>query len=235
MSQPAAGFRAGLDSVLLGASVGEGRKSLLELGAGVGTAALVAMAHNPDLDAVLLERDAATAALATDNVARNGFNARARVLCLDVTAPGSSRLAAGVMADAYGSVIANPPYYGSGEGSSAPHPGRAAARHMDADQLDLWVRAAATSVAPRGEVIFIHRAESLPPLLGAFDRRFGGITVLPLAPRPGRPATRILIRALKGSRAPMTLLATRALHAVEGRGFAPEFEAIFRGSARLDW
>ena len=49
VSQPRHGFRAGLDSVLLGAAVASGSTSLLDLGCGVGTAALVALAHNPAL------------------------------------------------------------------------------------------------------------------------------------------------------------------------------------------
>ena len=64
MTQPAKGFRAGLDSVLLGAAVGAAAGRLLELGAGVGTAAMVALTHYPELRATLAERDAETLALA---------------------------------------------------------------------------------------------------------------------------------------------------------------------------
>ncbi len=35
--------------------------------------------------------------------------------------------------------------------------------------------------------------------------------------------------------APLTLLASRALHEAETRAFRPEFDAIFRGTARLVW
>jgi len=66
-------------------------------------------------------------------------------------------------------------------------------------------------------------------------QRFGAITVLPLTPRPGEAASRVLVRAIKGSRAPLTLLASRSLHDAQGRGFHADFDAIFRGSARLDW
>src|SRR5690606_27536905 len=47
VSQPGNGFRAGMDSVLLGAAVSPKSNSLLDLGAGAGTASLVALAHNP--------------------------------------------------------------------------------------------------------------------------------------------------------------------------------------------
>ncbi len=234
VSQPRKGFRAGLDSVLLGSAVSAGAPSLLDLGAGAGTAALVAMADLAQLSAALLEADPAMAAIAALNVEANGMTARARVLALDLTAPGQVRAAAGLAADHFGAVIANPPFFDPGRGS-APASARAGARHMDDAALDQWVKTAATHAAPGGEVIFIHVAEALPLLLAAFTRRFGAVTVLPLLPRQGEPTSRVLIRGIKGSRAPFTLLAARAMHDVAGRGFRPEFDAIFRGTARLIW
>ena len=234
VSQPRRGFRAGLDSVLLGAAVAAGSRRLLDLGAGVGTAALVALSDRPDLQATLCEADPASAELARRNLADNGFGDRADVLGLDVAAPGSVRAAAGLAADAFTSVIANPPFFDSGSGTS-PDPARAAARHMPLDALDTWLRAAATHAAPGGEAIVIHVAAALPALLAAFERRFGAITVLPLCPREGEAASRVLVRGIKGSRAPFSLLASRALHVDDGRAFRPEFDALFRGEGRLVW
>jgi tRNA1(Val) A37 N6-methylase TrmN6 len=232
IAQPAKGFRAGLDSVLLGAAIGAPGGDLLDLGAGAGTAALVALADRPGLRATLVDSDPAMAALAADNVAANGLAGRATVLSLDLTASGRTRSAAGLMPDHFAAIIANPPFFETGTRASARG---AAARHMAAEALDLWVKAAATHAAPGGEIVFIHLAERLPALLAAFDSRFGAITVLPLTPRAGEPAHRVLIRGIKGSRAPLALLASRALHTPAGRGFRAEFEAIFRGDDRLHW
>jgi tRNA1(Val) A37 N6-methylase TrmN6 len=234
VSQPPKGFRAGLDSVLLGASVRAGTKRLLDLGAGAGTAALVALADLPEASATLVEIDPEMAAVAALNLADNAMAERARVLVADVVAKGSARTAAGLPADHYDAVIANPPFFDPAAGS-APSEARATARHMPPDALDRWVRAAATHAAPGGEVIFIHAAASLPVLLPAFVARFGAVTVLPLTPREGESASRILVRGTKGSRAPFTLLASRALHEASGRAFRPEFDAVFRGLARLIW
>lgn len=234
VSQPEKGFRAGLDSVLLGAAVSAAARSLLDLGAGVGTAALVAMADLPQLAATLVEADPAMAALASLNVHGNGMTARTKVLALDLTAPGRVRAEAGLGSDHFTTVIANPPFFDPGRGS-APSSARASARHMEDSALDTWVKTAATHAAPGGEVIFIHVAEALPLLLAAFTRRFGAVTVLPLLPRDGEPAGRVLIRGIKGSRAPFVLLGSRALHETSGRSFRPEFDAIFRGTARLIW
>jgi len=232
ITQPAKGFRAGLDSVLLGSAVGHGDGDLLDLGAGVGTAALVALADHPTLRATLVESDPETAAVAADNVVSNGFARRAKVLTLDLTATGRARSAAGLEPDHYATVIANPPFF---EVGTTPAPRRAAARHMSAAALDAWVKTAASHAAPGGEIIFVHVADKLSALLQSFEARFGAITVLPLVPRESEPAHRILIRGIKGSRAPLTLLASRAVHTPSGRSFRPEFEAIFRGRDRLHW
>ena len=230
--QPVQGFRAGLDSVLLGAASGHSSGALLDLGAGAGTASLVALADHPALAATLVESDPAMAALAGENLAANGFAARGAVLALDLTATGRTRSAAGLKADHFQSVLANPPFFEAGTKASTRG---AAARHMSAEALDLWVKTAATHAAPGGEIVFIHVADRLAPLLHSFTARFGAVTILPLVAREGEPAHRLLIRGIKGSRAPLTLLASRALHTPAGRQFRPEFEAIFRGDERLHW
>jgi tRNA1(Val) A37 N6-methylase TrmN6 len=235
LSQPSHGFRAGLDSVLLGAAVAPDRVALLDMGAGVGTAAFVAMLHNAGLAATLVERDPETAALARLNAADNALAPRARIAVADVTGRGTERVAAGIADNGFDSVIANPPFFTTGGGTLAAEESRAGARHMEADALDLWVKTAAGAATAGGEAIFIYPAQSLSALLASFTRRFGAVTVLPLTPRPGEAANRALVRGIKGSRAPLTLLASRALHEPEGRAFAPEFDAIFRGVARLVW
>jgi tRNA1(Val) A37 N6-methylase TrmN6 len=234
LSQPRNGFRAGLDSVLLGAAVDRASASLLDLGAGVGTAGLVALALNHALVATLAELDPAMAALAAQNVAANDLAPRARVVEIDVTAPGLERVDAGLTPDTFTTVIANPPFFDPARGT-APSAERSAARHMTPETLDLWIRTAASTAAPGGEVIFIYPPEGLPALLAGFSSRFGGVSLLPLVPREEEPASRVLIRGIKGSRAPTRLLSSRVLHEADGRGFQPAFDAIFRGTGRLDW
>ena len=234
LSQPGNGFRAGLDSVLLGAAVGEGRRTLLDLGCGVGTAGLAALVHQANLNATLADRNADMLALASINAEQNGLVERTTIIEADVTAKGADRLAAGIVDNGYDTVIANPPFFVDGAGTLATDSGRAGSRHMDAAALDLWIKTAASAAKSGGEIIFIYPTESLTTLLAGFEQRFGAVTMLPLSPRPGQAATRVLIRGIMGSRAPLTLLASRVLHD-EGRAFMREFDAIFRGTARLDW
>lgn len=191
------------------------------------------MASNEYLRATLVEFDATVLPLTRANIEENGFAKRARVAAVDVTDP-QQRMTVGIPSDSFSTVIANPPYFDGAHGTS-PSPERGMARHMPGEQLDVWVRAAATHVAPGGEVIFIHVAQTLPALLASMSLRFGGIAILPLAAREGHAAIRVLVRGIKGSRAPLQLLPPRTLHDTTGRGFSPAFEAIFRGNAALDW
>ena len=60
---------------------------------------------------------------------------------------------------------------------------------------------------PKGQLAVIHRADRLADLLAALKGRgVGAVRILPLWPKPGRPAGRVIVLARKGSRAPLDLL-----------------------------
>ncbi len=234
--QPEKGFRAGLDTVLLAAAVSGRSSRVLELGAGSGVASCCVLADLPGAEATLVDVDADMLELARRNVVSCRFENRAVLLELDVREKGAVRAAAGLRPDHFSTVIANPPFFDAAGGTASPSPCRARARHMPSGELDVWVKTAATSLAPGGEVIFIHAASVLPDLLAAFGRRFGAISLLPLVPRAGQPANRILLRGIKGSRAPFSLLSPLVLYRDgEQGGYLPQIDAILRGRDRLHW
>lgn len=233
--QPKNGFRAGIDSVLLAAGVNPKSTSILELGSGAGIVSCCILADLNHATGLLIEVNNQVVGIATNNLTLNQFDQRAKVIELDVTAKGASRFEAGLQSDFYTTTVANPPFFDDSTGTVSPDNGRKTARHMSESQLDKWVKTAATSTAPKGEIIFIHTMTALPQLLNSFSHRFGNITILPIASRAGEPATRLLIRGIKGSKAPLKLLSPLVIHNEQGREFMPETEEIFRGKSRLDW
>lgn len=235
LSQPASGFRAGSDSVLLGASVDPDSTRIADLGAGAGAAGLIALYWCPKATGLLVEKQPEISKLAQANIEANGCADRARATHLDIEAPGPERQRAGLVPDHFTSVIANPPFFEAARGTKAPVPERAAARHMDAGALDRWVKVAAGAAAPGGEVIFVHRVAALPSLLAAFSARFGAIEVWPIQPRPGHAAKSVLVRGIKGSRAPMKVLPPLVLHGEAGHHFRPEVADVLMGRAKLQW
>jgi len=72
----------------------------------------------------------------------------------------------------------------------------------------------------------------LPELIGALAHDFGAVAVQPVHPKPAGPAIRLLMRAVKGARTPLTLLPALMLNGEDGRP-AAEAEAVLRGAATL--
>jgi tRNA1(Val) A37 N6-methylase TrmN6 len=88
-------------------------------------------------------------------------------------------------------------------------------------------------VKPGGTVTIVHRADALLRLLEHCSGRFGAMTVYPLFPREGAPASRIIVQGRKGSRAPLRLLPGMTLHGAV-RDFTPPAQAILRDGASLE-
>ena len=116
----------------------------------------------------------------------------------------------------------------------AGDPVEAAANSMPEAALDGWMRCLARLAAPDALLVMVHRADALGRVLAALGKRFGAAEVLPLQPREGRPATRIIVRARKGSRAPLILHAGLAVHEADG-SFRPAVAAALRHGEALRW
>jgi tRNA1(Val) A37 N6-methylase TrmN6 len=227
LAQHERGHRAGTDAALLVAATPRDADGLLlDVGAGAGAVGLGAALLAPASHIGLIELDFQSCELARENIALNRLDARARVFETNLF-DADSRRAAGLVPEAAAIVLTNPPFFQRGSVRVTPDPRKAAA-HVETAPLPDWTRACLALLAPGGVFAMIHRAEALAECLAALNQRIGEIEILPVLPREGEPATRILLRGVKGSRAPLKLCAPLVLHA-EGGGFTPRAEAIHRG------
>jgi tRNA1(Val) A37 N6-methylase TrmN6 len=231
--QPATGYRAGIDGVLLAATVGpESGPQMLDVGSGVGIVGLCIAHRLPDVRITMIERDEQLAALARRNVERNGFADRVRVVGADILRPLGEAPELAATAGRFDQVLANPPFHVEGHGTAAGDPVKAGANAMPAGALDRWLRFMAAMTRPGGRVTLVHRAEALPELLSALTGRFGGPVVVPLHPREDEPALRVLVSAIKGSRAPLQLQPGVVLHNGDN-SFRPRIAAVLHDGAGL--
>ncbi len=232
LRQPIRGHRAGTDAVLLAAAVGLAEGVLCDAGAGVGAVGLAAALRAPALHVTLIERDTLTADLARANVALNGLEDRVRLVEADLTRA-AARRAAGLPDGFADCVATNPPWLDPGRARVSPDARRAAAHAHEegGGGLDAWMRAVAAMTRPGGRLALIHRADHLAEVLNACEGRFGALSVLSVHPRASEAAHRIIVRGVKGSRAPLRILPPLILH--EGAGFTPLAEALHRGEAAL--
>ena len=227
--QPLKGYRAATDPVLLAAACpARSGQSVLDLGCGVGAAALCLATRVPGLDLHGLELQESYASLARRNAAENAIPMH--IETGDLTAlPAALRLS-------FDHVIANPPYY-SRTGTPSPTQTRDLALRAETP-LAHWVHAASRRLKPGGWLTLIAGADSLPDLLAALTPGLGSAAVLPLAPRDNRPALRIILRARKTGRAAFRLLAPFILHqgpahAGDRESYTPKAQAVLREAADL--
>jgi tRNA1(Val) A37 N6-methylase TrmN6 len=203
---------------------------VVDLGAGVGAAGLAVARRVADVSVVLVEIDPALAALASDNAVRNGFQGRVRSLCLDVTGDPAAFASAGLAPSSVDHVLMNPPF--NAARNPSPDARRRLARDAGHDTLTRWLTAAARLLRPSGIVTLIWRADDLAAVIAALAHDFGTLAVLPVHPKPASPAIRVLVRAVKASRAPLMLLPGLILADAEGKP-TPEAEAVLRHGAAL--
>lgn len=230
--QPRAGYRAGVDPVLLAATVpARAGQSVLDLGCGAGAAILCLMARVPGLHATGVELQPAYADLARKNANEN--NALLTVVQADLTT-----LPSGIRQQQFDHILANPPYYRPGAHSPATDAGRSLALG-EQTPLSNWIDVAASRLAPRGYLHMIQKADRLPDMLAGCAGRLGSVQVLPLAPRMGRAAELVILRARKGGRAPFRLnapviLHKGAQHEADGDSYTPNLSAVLRQGLPLD-
>src|SRR5579871_2442828 len=206
LRQPKSGHRAGHDAMLLAAAtaVRPGER-VVEFGSGVGAAGLaLARRTAGPIALTLVEIEPQLALLARDNAGANGL--AADVLVLDVTGPAESFAVSGLTPDSADVVLMNPPFNDAARHRASPDEARASAHMAQPATLAQWIAAARRILRSGGVLTLIWRADGLAEALAALDHGFGSLAVLPVHGDAAKPAIRILIRALKGGRAPTQIL-----------------------------
>lgn len=235
LKQPRKGQRASADAVMLAAAVPAPKKSgtgarVLELGCGSGVAMLCLAARLKHVTVAGIELQVDLAALCQRNIEANDMAGRLSVHEGDIRA----RRIAGLVPNSFDQVFANPPYFDTARHRVSPHAGRAAARAEGGEAADIghWIAAMLRYAKPNAGLTLIHKAERLGDILAALEGKAGAIRVIPLFSKPGQPAKRVIVRAIKGSKAPLVLTAGLTLHRPDG-SYLPEIEAVLRDGAAL--
>ena len=228
--QPARGYRVNVDTLLLAAALpadGIAEGPIVEVGCGVG-AGLIAVAKAAAARGhrfVGLERDPAYARLARENVALNSLSHVVEIIEADALEPPDSL-------GQFHRVFFNPPYDDPGAGRLPAESRRAA--YVAERPIGDWIKVWSNRMKAHANMTLIHRAHRLGDILAALEGRLGGVEVVPIRPNAGAPARRVIVRAWKGSRAPLKLLAGLDLHPLDAaEKYTPEADAILRGEAHI--
>ncbi len=228
----AKGYRAGLDAVLLASAVHvKKNQQALELGCGAGTALICAAQQNPETNFTGLEKHGDILALARQNTSENNFSDRIALHQGSVVTPPKV-----LRPDSFDHVFLNPPYFDDSNALRLPKAGKDTAFINDGAKLKDWIETALRLTRAKGYVTLIQRADRLSDCLNIFAGRAGDIRILPIAPRFGEAAHRIIVRARRNVKSPLVLLAPVIIHETghkERQGWTPEAEAILTGEKRI--
>ncbi|CAN5536333.1 methyltransferase [soil metagenome] len=225
------GHRAGHDAILLAAATAAlPGQTVVDFGAGVGTAGLALASRVNGIALWLLELDPGLADLARKNAAANGLPADVREL--DIAASAGAFDRAGLPPDSADVVVMNPPFTDAVRHRASPDAAREVAHVATATTLQSWVHAARRVLKSGGVLTLIWRADGLADVLAALDRGFGSIAILPVHSDPAQPAIRIIVRAAKGGRAPLAVMPAIALRDAD-RCPDPYMEKVLAGEAVL--
>lgn len=235
--QPSAkGHRSGVDAMMLASVVPDdfsGR--IADLGAGAGAAGLAVLSRCGNATATLIERSELMAECARQSLAlpeNHLFSGRCDIVRADITSTGKTRIASGIQDNYFDFAIMNPPF-NEAKDRATPDTLKAEAHVMTDGMLEKWIKTAAAIVKPGGSVAIIARPASMLELLTALQRRFGGLIILPVQPRPHEAAIRIIIKGVKGSRAGLTFYPPLVMHHETGNDFTERAIAINNGVASL--
>jgi tRNA1(Val) A37 N6-methylase TrmN6 len=173
---------------------------VIEFGAGVGAAGLAVAKRVAGIKLVLVEIDEGLAELARGNAVSNAI--AADLIVLDVTSGPGAFEAAGLSVDSADVVLMNPPFNDSARHRASPDKARASAHVATPATLESWIHASRRILKSGGLLAMIWRADGIAEVLAALDRGFGGLAIVPVHADATSPAIRLLVRAIKGGKAP---------------------------------
>lgn len=221
------GYRAGMDAVLLAASLtAEPGQHLVEFGCGPGAALLCAASRLQTCHFTGIEIDPAAAALAVGNAVRNNLQGRVEIREADIAVPGKDLGAH--------QVFFNPPFFDDPSALRPPKAGKHRAWLSGHAPLTSWIDAAARVLRAKGRLTLIHRSDKLADIVAGLNGAFGSIVIKPVSPHADRDAKRVLVTARLGGKAPLRLLPPLVLHDDGPDPHTRQADAILRGRAVID-
>jgi tRNA1(Val) A37 N6-methylase TrmN6 len=228
LRQPKSGHRAGHDAILLAAATSaQPGDRVVDFGAGVGAAGLAVARRVAGIEIVLVEIDPRLAELARENAASNGLPAN--IVVLDVASSAEDFAGAGLPPDSADAVLMNPPFNDPARHRSSPDKARKIAHVATDTTLACWIHAARRTLKSGGVLTLIWRADALGEILAALDRGFGSLGILPVHGDAEAPAIRVLVRAIKGGRAPAALYPGLMLNNASSSASNREVQNILAG------
>jgi tRNA1(Val) A37 N6-methylase TrmN6 len=224
--QPSDGYRTSLDSVMLAAACpAQAGQSVLDLGCGVGGAGFCVLARVANTHLTGADIQQSHVELAVQNIALNHMEGRAAFITGDIRS---------LTVKEFDHVICNPPYLDAGTHTPSPSVPKATALYHSDEDLSVkdWIDAGFRHLKNGGSFTIIHRADHTDKIIQSFGKKFGAVEIIPLQPREGDAAKRVIVRALKNRKTPARIHAGLVLHNADG-SYTRAADAVLRDAHAL--
>ena len=230
--QPKKGYRAGIDPILLAASVNvSAGQKVLDLGCGVGTASFAIGYRVKNVELYGIEIQKVFADLADLNSKENGIEFQ--VECTNIF-----NLSSNITSKNFDHVIANPPYFDRKSSVRGMNVSKEKS-FGDTRPISEWLKIAAKRAKPKGFVHFIVRSDRLMEIFTNMPNSLGSLVITPVISRKNENAKLTILHAKKNGRAGFIISSPIVLHPLESDSrekYVPEVEKVLRnGASLINW
>ncbi len=225
--QPNDGYRAAIDAVLLSAAVEKLHPgdNILDMGSGTGAVSLCLAQRFFEIAPQIIgvELQPVLAELSNMSAEANNFSFLKYI--------NASIFDCGLPFCSFAHVVTNPPYFEQNMPTS-PKAGKATAHNFSQTSLAQWINLCIKMIKPQGYFYMVNRAQALDEILNAIGTKLGDIKIFPIYSKAEQDAKRVIIRAKKDSKAPLSIAAPIIIHQADG-SYSQRAEAILRGGKSL--
>ena len=230
--QPKKGYRAGIDPILLAASVNvSAGQKVLDLGCGVGTASFAIGYRVKNVELYGIEVQKVFADLADLNSKENGIEFQ--VECTNI-----SDLSSNITSKNFDHVIANPPYFDRKSSVRGINVSKEKS-FGDTHPISEWLKVAAKRAKPKGFVHFIVRSDRLLEIFSNMPSSLGSLVITPVISRKNYNAKLTILHAKKNGRARFIISSPIILHPLKSDSrekYVPEVDKVLRnGASLINW
>ena len=230
--QPKKGYRAGIDPILLAASVNvSAGQKVLDLGCGVGTASFAIGYRVKNVELYGIEIQKVFADLADLNSKENGIEFQ--VECNNI-----SNLSSNITSKNFDHVIANPPYFDRKSSVRGINVSKEKS-FGDTRPISEWLKVAAKRAKPKGFVHFIVRSDRLMEIFTNMPNSLGSLVITPVISRKNENAKLTILHAKKNGRAGFIISSPIVLHPLKSDSrekYVPEVDKVLRnGASLINW
>ena len=229
--QPINGYRASTDAVLVSSLVNKVKTTdkILDVGSGTGAISLCLasrfQAIRPQITGIELQEELCL--LSNQSAQANNFSNYLSYLNADIR-----QTITPIPPCSFQHVISNPPY--SEHDMPSPNQSKALAHNHQGITLNDWLRFCLKMTAPKGHIYLINRAEAITEILSTLNGKAGNIKIIPLYSKPQQSAKRIMITAIKDSKAPAEILPGITIHTQEGAHTFQAHQILREGKGFFD-